>query len=280
MNPILPLHHRVPDVEARVFDGRLYLYGSYDKDPNIYYCSHEFHVFSTSDLQADDLYPQFTDHGVSMKSEWTPSPDALLYAPDCVKIGDTYFLFWGSSNGREWVAQSATPAGPFSNVKEVNLPVDQIDPAVLVEDDGAVYYYWGQFQCHGARLLPGLTAIDPTTYQPRLLDEMEHGFHEGTSIRKIGSLYYLVFADVSGGRATRLSYATAASPLGPFTKRGVIIDCVDCDFESWNNHGSIVEFNGQWYVCYHPRPAAGKACGGCAWKRFSSIRMDPSTRWK
>ena len=245
MNPVLPLHHRVPDVEARLFDGRMYLYGSYDKDPNIHYCSHEFHVFSTADLQ------EFTDHGVSMRAEWTPLPDSLLYAPDCVRIGETYYLFWASSSGHQWVAQSVTPTGPFSDIKEVRLPIRQIDPAVLVDDDGAVYYYWGQFQCHGACLLPGLCDIDPATYQPKLLDELEHGFHEGASIRKIGGLYYLVFADVSGGRATRLSYATASSPLGPFTKQGVIIDCVDCDFESWNNHGSIVEFNGDWYVCYH-----------------------------
>jgi len=245
MNPVLPLHHRVPDVEARVFDGRLYLYGSYDKDFDTYYCSQEYHVFSTADLQ------EFTDHGICMKAEWTPSPNTLLYAPDCVKIGNTYYLFWASSCGREWVAQCATPTGPFSNVREVHLPVRQIDPAVLVDDDGAVYYYWGQFQCHAARLLPGLDAIDPATYQASLLDEMAHGFHEGASIRKIGGLYYLVYSDVSGGRATRLSYATAESPLGPFTKQGAIIDCVDCDPESWNNHGSIVEFNGQWYICYH-----------------------------
>jgi hypothetical protein len=39
--------------------------------------------------------------------------------------------------------------------------------------------------------------------------------------------------------------------LGPFTKRGIIIDNTGCDPETWNNHGSIAEFNGQWYVFYH-----------------------------
>ena len=37
----------------------------------------------------------------------------------------------------------------------------------------------------------------------------------------------------------------------PFKYGGVIVDNAGCDPESWNNHGSICEFNGQWYVLYH-----------------------------
>ncbi|MBE0695518.1 MAG: carbohydrate-binding protein, partial [Anaerolineaceae bacterium] len=48
-----------------------------------------------------------------------------------------------------------------------------------------------------------------------------------------------------------LGYATSTSPLGPFTKRGILIDNTGCDAETWNNHGSIAEFNDQWYVFYH-----------------------------
>ena len=39
MNPILPIQHFVPDVEARQWaDGRLYLYGSYDISGRTSYC--------------------------------------------------------------------------------------------------------------------------------------------------------------------------------------------------------------------------------------------------
>jgi hypothetical protein len=48
-----------------------------------------------------------------------------------------------------------------------------------------------------------------------------------------------------------MAYATGRSPLGPFTKGGIIVDNTGCDPETWNNHGSIAEFNGQWYVFYH-----------------------------
>jgi arabinoxylan arabinofuranohydrolase len=53
------------------------------------------------------------------------------------------------------------------------------------------------------------------------------------------------------GRPTCLGYATSRSPMGPFKYGGVIIDNDHCDPESWNNHGSLVEFNKQWYVFYH-----------------------------
>jgi arabinoxylan arabinofuranohydrolase len=74
-----------------------------------------------------------------------------------------------------------------------------------------------------------------------------------------------VYADVSrADRPTCLGYATSRSPFGPFTYRGVIIDNDHSDPVAWNNHGSLVEFKGQWYVFYH-RPTHGsvamrKAC--------------------
>ena len=124
-------------------------------------------------------------------------------------------------------------------------------PPVLVDDDDQVYYYWGQFHLRGAELPPDLHAIQPETLQTNLLNEAEHGFHEGASIRRHNGIYYLVYADISRGKPTCLAYATSLSPLGPFTKRGIIIDNIGCDPETWNNHGSIAAFNGQWFVFYH-----------------------------
>jgi hypothetical protein len=41
------------------------------------------------------------------------------------------------------------------------------------------------------------------------------------------------------------------SPLGPYEKKGIIIDNDGCDTQTWNNHGGMEEFNGRWYICYH-----------------------------
>ncbi len=251
MNPILPIQHFVPDVEARQWpDGRIYLYGSYDISGRTSYCSWEYRVFSSANLV------DWEDHGESFRTAppnaslaWT---DAPLFAPDCIYANGRYYLFFCDADNREGVAESAIPTGPFTNAVPLEgADRDAIDPAALVDDDGQVYYYWGQFHLRGARLRPDLHGIQPETLDTSLLNEAEHGFHEGASIRKRNGLYYLVYADISRGRPTCLGYATSQSPLGPFTKRGIIIDNLGCDPQTWNNHGSIAEFNGQWYVFYH-----------------------------
>ena len=57
-----------------------------------------------------------------------------------------------------------------------------------------------------------------------------------------------------------MSYATAKHPLGPYTKGGVIIDNTGVDPQSWNNHGSIECYKGQWYVFYHRSSQNGQTC--------------------
>ena len=126
-----------------------------------------------------------------------------------------------------------------------------IDPSVLVDDDGEVYYFWGQVNLKGAKLKENMVEIDSDTFQDKILTEKVEGFHEGSSIRKIHGLYYLVYADISRGKATCLGYAISKSPLGPYEKKGIIIDNIGCDPETWNNHGSIQEINGKYYVFYH-----------------------------
>lgn len=257
MNPILPLEYCIPDVEARVWrDGRLYGYGSQDIGGNFSWCSHAYRVFSTSDLI------RWTDHGQSFASlgpeAGTPWSNGELFAPDCVCKEGKYYLYFCQKDGTEGVAVSDRPEGPFREA--TRIPVadkDGIDPAVLVDDDGQAYFYWGQGNCRGARLMPDMRHIDASTLNRELLTEKEHGFHEGACIRKRGGRYYLIYCDISRGRATCLSYAVSESPLGPFAKGGVIIDNDGCSPENWNNHGSIVEFRGRWYVFYHRASQGG-----------------------
>ena len=240
MNPLLPFSVCVPDAEAHPFDGRLYLYGSFDLPGRNAYCSDRYHVYSTDDMQ------NFTDHGVSFQT-----PD-FLYAPDCARIGDRYCLYYCGPNGIEGMADSASPAGPFTDRGLLpGISGSGIDPAVFVDDDGQIYYFWGQFQLCGVRLKEDGFTPDQSTYHACLLDEYRDGFHEGSSIRKRGQYYYLVYTDISRGRATCLSYAMSEHPLGPYEKKGVIIDNLGCDPYTWNDHGSIEEFHGQWYVFYH-----------------------------
>lgn len=249
MNPILPLKYYVPDVEAKVFsDGKLYLYGSYDLPGNDEYCSKDYYVFSSADfVNFEKSELAFTNREPGLT--WAKGD---LYAPDCAEKDGMYYLYFCAADGSEGVAKSRSPMGPFMETEPVKgAHPSQIDPTVFIDDDGQAYYYWGQFQLKGAKLNEDMCTLDMETYNPRLLIEEKDGFHEGASICKRNNLYYMVFADSSRGRPTCLGYAVAKSPLGPFKKKGIIIDNTGCDPSSWNNHGSICEVDGQWYVFYH-----------------------------
>ena len=252
MNPILPSQYYIPDVEARKDeDGNIYLYGSKDCCGNDEYCSYEYQVFSSSDMK------NFRAHPVSFISYDEASHMAAhgkmpLYAPDCLKIKDRYCLFYCLSDGSEGVAFSDSPAGPFTDAVPIaGADGTQIDPAVFKDDDGQVYYFWGQGSLRGGKLSEDLSEVVPETMVKGILTEDRDGFHEGISIRKRNGIYYLVYADSSRGKPTCLGYAMSDKPLGPYTKKGIIIDNTGCDPASWNNHGSIEEYQGKWYVFYH-----------------------------
>lgn len=249
MNPVLPREHFVPDGEARAMpDGRLYVYGSYDISGRNAYCSDVLHVFSTDDLI------HWTDHGVCFRASDVPwvKGDCELYAPDCIHRAGRYYLYFCLSNQAEGVAVAEHPWGPFTDPKPIaGADGDGIDPAVFVDDDGQAYYYWGQYALRGAKLNADMRTLEQESVRRCLIDEKRHGFHEGSSMRKRGALYYMVFSDITRGRPTCLGYATSDSPLGPFEYRGIIVDNIGCDPQTWNNHGSIAEYRGQWYVFYH-----------------------------
>ncbi len=175
MNPFLDHEHYVPDAEAHVWkDGRLYIYGSYDIRGADTYCSRQYRTFSTDDMV------HWTDHGVSLDTQQIPwlNPSIPLYAPDCAYKDGKYYLYFCTFDGvgREGVAVSESPYGPFENPVPVKgADGGGIDPAVLVDDDGQAYLYWGQFALQGAKLNASMTGIIPGT-QRTLLTEADHGF--------------------------------------------------------------------------------------------------------
>ena len=284
-NPLLPLDVHVPDGEAHVMpDGKLYIYGSYDNRDDVY-CSTEYHVVSTEDLE------HWTVHDTSLRGEdipWFDNPDyphyqgidwshptpfilkmlaehaddkeafekqddqpqpPLLFAPDAIEKDGKYYLYFCMKDDSEGVAVSDHPEGPFAD--PVQLPCGGIDPAVFIDDDGQAYLYWGQLFSHGVKLNPDMVSFDRKNIVDDLVTEEEHFFHEGSSMRKINGRYYYLYADMQRGKPTALGYSIGDDPLGPFEYRGIIVDNDGCDPASWNNHGSIECFRGQWYVFYH-----------------------------
>ena len=135
-NPYMPLWEHVPDGEPRVFEyngeKRVYLYGSHDT-MKTEYCGPDQVVWSAP---VEDL-TNWTCHGVC----YTASDGGMLYAPDVVQKGDTFYMYVAEARGsRILVAKSKNPAGPFTDAVPTELG---FDPGILVDDDGRVYAYWG-----------------------------------------------------------------------------------------------------------------------------------------
>jgi arabinoxylan arabinofuranohydrolase len=251
-NPISPPGIYIADPSAHVWkDGKIYIYGSNDESPN-YYCSWVHHVLSSTDLLKWELTKDvFASKGTNDQVSYN---DDVLFAPDCQYKDGTYYMYYCQpSKFAEGVATSKSPLGPFVNGQAMDTKgISEIDPCVFIDDDGQAYYIWGQFTAKMAKLKPNMTEIDLSTLKDSMITEKEHFFHEGGYMVKRNGIYYFIYADMSrANMPTCIGYSTSKSPMGPFKYGGVIVDNSLCDPGNWNNHGSIVEFKGKWYVFYH-----------------------------
>ena len=280
-NPYMPLWEHVPDGEPRVFEHngekRVYVYGSHDTE-RTRYCGRNYVVWSAPVTDLTD----WTYHGVSYETHY----DSILFAPDVVKKGDTYYLYAAEKCGSLIVVASAkTPWGPFENPVETKLG---FDPGVLVDDDGRVYAYWGgcASSCYIAELENDMATIREDTLISNPLGHstcpwnpeddghisLIDGFFEASSPRKVLGKYVYIYSKryekpvpelgVFSANNGFLSYRFSDSPFGPFIGGGDIsfnggeilrdAEGVGAMTYPWgNNHGSIAEINGKWYVFYH-----------------------------
>ena len=260
-NPYLPGWEYIPDGEPRVFGDRVYIYGSHDTPGSDMFCDYKLKVWSASVDNLNqwvchgDIFHTREDQDHKSDTPWTDGP---LYAPDVVEKDGKYYLYAYIFGAKGCVAKSDRPEGPFTLISQYQIPKDSpkvledgwfVDPGVLVDDDGRVYLYCGFEGSYMAEMDPEtMTCIKPGSYIPDIIPtEPPFEFYEACSLRKINDTYYMIYSPRKG---SRLAYATAKSPTGPFTYRGVIIDN-GIDYPAGNNHGSICKIKGQWYIFYH-----------------------------
>ncbi len=297
MNPYLPLYEYVPDGEPRIFEGRLYLYGSHDIAGSTQFCEGDYVVWSAP---LDDL-GNWRYEGVSYPYDRTDASieeAGNLAAPDCVRGPDgRYYLYYnrGARNGCE-VAVSETPQGPFTYLANVAYPDGRepnaklFDPGVLVDEDGRIYLYtgfcptpdspWinvaGRYSL-GFELEPDMRTIKAGPFEvlPGCLaavgTEFEgHGFYEASSPRKINGNYYMVY---SSEQSHDLCWAISSRPLDGYHYGGILISNADLGYRGnttpkapyGNTHGGLVELGGQWYIFYHRQTHGIECCRqGCA----------------
>ncbi|MCR4950053.1 MAG: family 43 glycosylhydrolase [Solobacterium sp.] len=162
------------------------------------------------------------------------------------------------------------------------------DPAMLVDDDGSIHLYAGQGPMNkvharfsrGARdsafhvLLEAdmkTMRTEPVRIVPNCLESEgtgfeEHEFFEASSIRKFNGKYYFIYSSVL---SNELVYAVSDSPDRNFRYCGTLHSNGDIGLSgsfkagyisrpdkrikayTGNNHGSIVQINGHYYIFGH-----------------------------
>lgn len=258
-NPYLPSWEYIPDGEPRVFGDRVYVYGSHDRVDSEFFCDYKLKVWSAP---LNDLN-NWVCHGTAFSTrvfrdhpsdtDWT---DKELYAPDVVEKDGKYYLYAYILCAKGCVAVSDRPEGPFRLLSQYAYNIENhadngifVDPGVLVDDDKRVYIYCGFERSYMAEINPeNMYEIIDGTYKTDIIPTEEpFGFFEACSPRKVNGKYYLIYSPKNGNR---LDYAMSDSPVGPFEYKGTIIDN-GVDYPGGNDHGSIAEINGQWYIFYH-----------------------------
>lgn len=284
-NPYLPSWEYIPDGEPYVFDGRVYVYGSHDRFNGYVFCLNDYVCWSApvvdlSDWRYEGIIYEKTDDPLN------PDGRMCLYAPD-VTIGPDgrYYLYYVLDKvSVVSVAVCNSPAGKYEFYGYVHYPdgtrlgeregdEPQFDPGVLTE--GEITYLYTGFCGHNDKSRTGAMA---TVLGPDMLTIKEdpvfvvpgncygkgtcfegHELFEAPSIRKHGDTYYFIYSSVA---MNELCYATSKHPTKDFKYGGVIVSNCDLNIDSYkpadkriypdgNNHGSIVEINGKWYIFYH-----------------------------
>jgi hypothetical protein len=287
-NPYLPSWEYVPDGEPYIFEGRVYIYGSHDRAHGYVFCQNDYVCWSAP---VDDLgdwryegviYPRTAD-------PLNKDGHMCLYAPD-VTVGPDgrYYLYYNlDKTPVVSVAVCDTPAGKYKfygyvryadgtilGEREGDEP--QFDPGVLTE--GAITYLYTGFAypkdssrtgAMATVLGPDMLTIteEPVFVIPSSCYSKGTGFEgyeffEAPSIRKNGDTYYLIYS--SAPNFNMLCYATSKYPTKDFKFGGPIISNCDLNIDTYkpadkrvtqefngNNHGSIIDINGQWYIFYH-----------------------------
>lgn len=284
-NPYLPSWEYIPDGEPYVFDDRVYVYGSHDRFNGHAYCLNDYVCWSAP---INDLREWRYEGVIYGKREDPLNGDGTmcLYAPDVTKGPDgRYYLYYVLDKvSIVSVAVCDTPAGSYkfygyvhyqdgTRLGEREGDQPQFDPGVLTEGD-RTYLYTGFCPIGDtSRKGPMVTVIGPDMLtileEPVFIAPSEpfstdsgfegHEFFEAPSIRKIGDTYYFIYSSVV---MHELCYASSKYPTKDFVYQGVIISNNDLHIASYkpanmpmyyggNNHGSIVEISGQWFIFYH-----------------------------
>ncbi|MGO4109743.1 family 43 glycosylhydrolase [Paenibacillus sp. YAF4_2] len=297
-NPLMS-HKLGADPFAMVYDGRVYIYMSSDEfeyDGNGNVKDNSFSNLNRVFVISSDDMVNWTDHGAipvagpNGIANWATFSWAPAAAHKKINGVDKFFLYFANGAGGIGVLTADSPIGPWTNplgkpLVSGNTPgvpgvVWLFDPAVLVDDDGAGYLYFGGGIPGDPNPSAEQIAHPNTARVIKLGDDMVSTvgsaekidapyMFEDSGIHKFNGKYYYTYCSNFAGThpegtppAGEIAYMVSDNPMGPFTYVGPILKNPGVFFGvGGNNHHSIFEFNNEWYITYHAQTVSKAMIG-------------------
>ena len=137
------------DPSVHVFNGKLYIYPSHDRDVELesndngdQYMMEDYHVYEMKDVET---MPK--DCGMIFHLKDVPWAKEQLWAPDCAEKDGKYYFYFPARDKQGFfrigVAVSDNPSGPFKVEPEPIKGSYSIDPCCFADDDGNYYLTFG-----------------------------------------------------------------------------------------------------------------------------------------
>ena len=247
-------------------------------DPAVLFHEDLYYLYATGDVASGRGYRVYTSPDLV---GWTRGPVVFesgrrnTWAPDVWRdpASGRFYLYW-TADKTVGVADAAGPLGPFTTRR--TLVDDAIDAHLFRDDDGRLYLYYVKFPGFRIMVQPMAGPTEPAG-EPKVILQPESDWEtrngrvtEGPWMIKHAGRYYLLY---SGSGADTpdyaVGYATARSPLGPFTRAPHNPIIQRSETVHGPGHGCAVRDRaGGWWHVYHQKRTADRG-----WPRF--VCIDP-----
>ena len=256
-NPIVQTHYTA-DPAPMAHDGTLYLYTSHDEDASTWFVMNDWKLYTTTDMV------NWTDHGAVLSYKTFSWAKGDAWAMQCVERDGKFYAYvpvtMNKGGGAIGVAVADSPYGPFYDALGkplVSSGKGDIDPTVMIDDDGQAYLYWGNPFCYYVKLNEDMISYSGDIVKVPMTEESfgkREGnvaerptlYEEGPWLYKHKDWYYLLWA--GGPIPEHLGYSMSKSPEGPWKYGGTLMPT---EGGSFTNHPGIVDYKGATYLFYH-----------------------------
>lgn len=255
-------------------------------DPHVLKHNGRYYLYPTTDGKGYDVFVSDDLVRWEQKPKCYTDPRGGAWAPDVfhhAKGDGKFYLYYtvsrapGASglNKVIGVAVGDSPLGPF--VDKGNLADTAIDAHLFQDDDGTLYLYYvslaGGFKIIVQPMADPLTkrgepkeVIRPTVDWERKKGAVTEG---PWMLKRQGSYYLMYSGSGADGPDYAIGYATAKSPLGPFTKHpGNPIAKRGNGVFGPGHHCVVTGPDGKLWMIYHQQNSEQ-----VGWKRF--LALDP-----